>query len=162
MRRAGSLRARRAASAEVRPKLHAALVEFLAGGTDDSLFRSHIRTHPTEIAESILLFQTTVAGSARDRLCDLALDLGLVHDGTRSAASRDLVRRRAAFANLAFASSYEPCRRVAGDLLLRARRTAIRMCAFPPAGAWCWPETRNRSSTSSPLPSGPTCWPASC
>ena len=43
MRRAGSLRARRAASAEIRPKLQAALVEFLAGGTDDSLFRS---SHP--------------------------------------------------------------------------------------------------------------------
>src|SRR4030095_8695656 len=74
LRLAGSLRARKAASAEIRPRLHAALVEFLAGGKDDSLFRSQIRTHPTEIAECILQFQTTVAGSARDRLCNLALD----------------------------------------------------------------------------------------
>jgi HEAT repeat protein len=35
---------------------------------------------------------------------------------------RGPVRRRAAFANLAFASFYEPCRRVAGDLLLRATK----------------------------------------
>jgi HEAT repeat protein len=35
---------------------------------------------------------------------------------------RGLIRRRAAYANLAFASYYEPCRRVAGDLLLRATK----------------------------------------
>jgi HEAT repeat protein len=122
MRRAGSLRARKAASADIRPKLHAALVEFLAGGKDDSLFRTHIRNHPTEIAECILLFQTTVAGSARDRLCNLALDLGLVHQWYEECRVRGLVRRRAGFANLAFASYYEPCRRVAGDLLLRATK----------------------------------------
>ena len=122
MRRAGSLLAQQAASAEVRPKLHAALVEFLAGGKDDSLFRSHIRNYPTEIAECILLFQTMVAGSARDRLCNLALDLGLVHQWYDECRVRGLVRRRAAFANLAFASFYEPCRRVAGDLLLRATK----------------------------------------
>jgi HEAT repeat protein len=121
-RRAGLLRARKAASAEIGPKLHAALVEFLAGGTDDSLFRSHIRTHPTEIAQSILHFQTTVAGSARDRLCNLALNLGLAHKWYEECRVRDLLRRRAAFANLAFASYYEPCRRVAGDLLLRATK----------------------------------------
>lgn len=118
--RAGSLRARRAASAEVRPRLQAALVEFLAGGTDDSVFRLYIRTHPADIAESILLFQTTVGGSARDRLCGLALDLGLVQQWCEEGGSRDLVRRRAAFASLAFACVYEPCRRVAGDLLLQA------------------------------------------
>ena len=118
--RAGSLRARRAASAEVRPRLQAALVEFLAGGADDSVFRRYIGTHPADIAESILLFQTTVRGSARDRLCGLALDLGLVHQWCEEGRSRNLVRRRAAFAGLAFACVYEPCRRVAGDLLLEA------------------------------------------
>jgi HEAT repeat protein len=118
--RAGSLRARRAASAGIRPALEAALVEFLAGGTDDSVFRRYIRTHPADIAESILLFQTTVGGSARDRLCGLALDLGLVHQWCEEGRRRDVIRRRAAFASLAFACVYEPCRRVAGDLLLDA------------------------------------------
>jgi HEAT repeat protein len=118
--RAGSLRARKAASAEVRPALRAALVEFLAGGTDDSLLRRNIRTHSADIAASILLFQTTVGGSARDRLCALALDLGLVRQWCTESASRDVVRRRGAFANLAFAFAYEPCRRVAGDLLVEA------------------------------------------
>jgi HEAT repeat protein len=63
-----------------------------------------------------------VAGSARDRLCDLALDLGLVHQWYDECRAHGLVRRRAAFTNLAFASFYEPCRRVAGDLLLRATK----------------------------------------
>jgi HEAT repeat protein len=120
MGRAGSLRVRRAASAEVRPALRAALVEYLAGGTDDSLLRRNIRTHSADIAASILLFQTTVGGSARDRLCALAMDLGLVRHWCAESASRDVVRRRGAFANLAFAFAYEPCRRVAGDLLVEA------------------------------------------
>jgi HEAT repeat protein len=120
MRRAGRLRARRAESAAVRPALQAALVAYLAGGTDDSLFRRYIGTHPADLAESILLFQNTVGGSARDRLCALALDLRLVHQWYEEGRARDVVRRRAACASLAFACVYEPCRRVAGDLLIEA------------------------------------------
>jgi HEAT repeat protein len=140
MRRAGSLRARRAASTEVRPAMQAALVAFLAGGTDDSVIRRYIQTHPTDIAESILLFQSTVGGSARDRLCGLALDLGLVHQWYEDGRARRVVRRRAAFANLAFACVYEPCRRVAGDLLheaLHDRDEEVRLSAcrgLVPAG----------------------------
>jgi HEAT repeat protein len=120
MRRAGVLRTRRAAAAAIRPKLQASLVEFLAGGTDESLFRSHIRTHAGDIADVILLFQTTVGGSARDRVCELALKLGLVERWYEESRARDLVRRRTAFASLAFTCVYEPCQRVAGDLLIRA------------------------------------------
>ena len=124
MRRNGRLRARSAASAGIRPALQAALVEYLAGGTDDSLLRRHIGTHPADIAASMLQFQTTVGGSARDRLCALALDLGLVRGWSAGAASRDVIRRRAAFANLAFVFAYEPCRRQAGDLLVEALNDA--------------------------------------
>jgi hypothetical protein len=120
MLRAGKLRARRPASAEIRPALHAALVEFLAGSKDDSIFRRYSQTHRADIAESILLFQTMVGGSARDRLCGLALDLGLVQQWGEEGRSRDVIRRRAALANLAVACVYEPCRRVAGEVLLEA------------------------------------------
>src|ERR1039458_5647075 len=96
MRRAGSLRARRAASGQIRPTLQSALVSFLAGGTDDSVFRQYIRSRPDDIAESILRFQTTVGGSARDRLCGLALDLGLVPPWCGGGRSRDGLRRRVA------------------------------------------------------------------
>ena len=120
MFRAGRLRARRAAAAAIRPTLHGALVEFLAGGTDDSIFRRLIRTNRADIADSIMLFQGTVGGSARDRLCGLALDLGLVRQWCEEGRSRDVIRRRAALANVAFACVYAPCRRVAGELLLEA------------------------------------------
>jgi HEAT repeat protein len=52
----------------------------------------------------------------------LALNLGLVHQWYEDCRAHDLVRRRAAFANLGFASYYEPCRRVAGDMLLRGTK----------------------------------------
>ena len=120
MLRARTLRAHRAAAAGIRPVLHAALVEFLAGGKEDPIFRQYSRTHRTDVAEAILLFQGTVGGSARDRLCGLALDLGLVQQWCEEGRSRDVIRRRAALANLAFASSYEPCRRVAAEVLLEA------------------------------------------
>src|ERR1019366_10302688 len=67
-----------------------------------------------------LLFEATVGGSPRARLCGLALDLGRVPQWCEEGRSHDAIRRRAAFANLAFACVYEPCRRVAGDLLLDA------------------------------------------
>ena len=120
MYRARLLRLRRAVSGKIRPTLDSALVAFLAGGTDISVFRQYIASHPADIAESILRFQTTVVGSARDRLCGLALSLGLVEAWCRQSRSRNVIRRRTAFANLAFACVFEPCRRVAGDLLLDA------------------------------------------
>src|ERR1039457_4121321 len=95
MRRAGALRARRAASAEIRPALQAALVEFLAGGTDDSVFRRHIRSHAADIAQSILLFQPTVGGRARGRLLGVGLDPGLDQQWWEEVRSGDVIRRRA-------------------------------------------------------------------
>jgi HEAT repeat protein len=65
-----------------------------------------------------------VGGSARDRLCDLALELALVHDWCQDAASKDQWTRRRAYARLSFVCAYEPCRRVAGDLLQQALQDA--------------------------------------
>ena len=61
-----------------------------------------------------------MGGSARDRLCDLALEFSLVHDWCHDAGSKDQLVRRKAYARLSFVCAYEPCRRVAGDLLLQA------------------------------------------
>ena len=96
------------------------MVEFLAGGRDDSLFRGLMSTHLTDIAESILLFQTAVAGSARDRLCQLTLELGLVQQWIAEGGSPDVIVRRRAIANLAFACVHEPSRQVAGRRLALA------------------------------------------
>lgn len=116
-------RARRreaAASAAVRPDLQQALVRFLAGSPVDDAIREHLATHRQEVIETLLSFQSTVGGGARDRLCNLALDLGLVYDWCQEGGRGELTRRRKAMARLAFVSYYEPCRRVAGEMMSRA------------------------------------------
>jgi HEAT repeats len=114
-------RGRRAAdSAAAGPVLHNALVDFLSGNNDETIFRRYTKTHREDLGNAFLKFQPTVNGSARDRLCDLALKLALVNDWCDLLASADVVRRRTALSRLAFVCAYEPCRRVAGDLLPRA------------------------------------------
>ena len=110
-------RARSAASQAAGPVLQQALVQFLAGNPDDGVFRQYLETQRQDVAETLLRSYGVVRGSARDRLSGLALDLTLVHDWCEEAASRDAGRRRLAFSRLAFACSYEPCRRLAGELV---------------------------------------------
>jgi HEAT repeat protein len=114
-------RGRRAAdSAAVAPVLHNAVVDYLSGSSDETVFRRYAKTHREDLGKELLRFQPTVNGSARDRLCELALKLELVNDWCDRLASRDVVHRRTALSHLAFVCAYEPCRRVAGDLLPRA------------------------------------------
>jgi len=65
----------------------------------------------------------------------LALELGLVHEWCDEARSTDQVRRRAALERLAFVCFYEPCRRVAGDLVVRALQDPDRAVALLAARA---------------------------
>jgi hypothetical protein len=123
-RRAAGARARAAASGAIRPGLGDSLVEFVAGAADDSRFREAMVTHAKDVEECILLFQGAVGGSARDRLCRLTLDLGLVHQWCERSRSRDVAVRRAAVSRLGYACVYEPCRRLAGDVLVSALEDA--------------------------------------
>ena len=66
MVRSALVRSRRAASAALRPSLHTALIEYLAGNSTGDLFRAHLRKHRAGIVDSIRLFQSTVGGSARN------------------------------------------------------------------------------------------------
>ena len=102
------------------PEIQEALVDHLAGSADLARIQRLAHTSRRDVADAITGFQGTVGGGALDRLCELALNLGLVHDWVHDAHSRDAVRRRSAFARLAFVSVYEPCRRVTGDLLFQA------------------------------------------
>ena len=120
IRRSWLRRRKDAASKAVRPALHEALVQFFAGSPDDTAIRKLLKTHPQDVAEMLLHFQSTVSGGARDRLCHLALDLGLVHEWCQDGASADLMKRRQGLRRLAFICSYEPCRRVAGELMTRS------------------------------------------
>jgi hypothetical protein len=102
------------------PQIRDALVDYLAGSNDQARISGFVRTHRREVTDAILDFHGTVGGSARDRLCDLALEFGLVHDWCEEAHSKNQFARRKAYVRLSFVCAYEPCRRVAGDLLLLA------------------------------------------
>lgn len=118
--RGKALRRASTRSEAVRPALREALFRILAGSPDESEIRRHLENHREDVAETLLSFHGTVSGGARDRLCRLALDLGLVHEWCHDGGSRDLIRRRSAMGRLAFVCAYEPCRRAIGDLLTRS------------------------------------------
>ena len=120
LRRSSKRKKREAVSDAVKPELHQALVQFLAGSPDDTPIRALLQTHRQDVADMLVHFQSTVSGGARDRLCHLALDLGLVHEWCQDGTSPDLMKRRQGLARLAFICSYEPCRRVVGELMTRA------------------------------------------
>jgi hypothetical protein len=125
-------RRRKKAADAVRPALNEALVFYLAGSNETAELRRFARTHRHDLTEAVVAFQNTVGGDTRDRLCNLALDLALVHDWCDETRSRDPIRRRTAFARLAFACGYEPCYRVAGELLalgLRDQDREVRLAA---------------------------------
>ena len=105
-------------SEERLPRIRDALVEYLAGNNDLSPLRVFVDASRRDVADAILGFQGRVGGDARDRLCELAIEFALVHDWCQEAHSKDVVRRRVAVNRLAFVCANEPCRRVAGDLLL--------------------------------------------
>jgi hypothetical protein len=102
------------------PQVRDALVDYLAGSNDKTKIRAFVCHYRREVGDALLNFHGTVGGSARDRLCDLALEFSLVHDWCRDTQSREQAVRRKAYVRLSFVCAYEPCRRVAGDLLLVA------------------------------------------
>jgi HEAT repeats len=107
-------------SAAVLPEIREALVDYASGSNDLTRLDAFAAKRRPEVARALLEFQGSVGGSALDRLCILALDLGFVREWIKETDSRDPIRRRRAFAQLAFVSAYEPCRRLTDDLLLRA------------------------------------------
>jgi hypothetical protein len=122
--RASARRQREASFQSNVPQIREALVDYLSGSNDQTRIRGFVESNRTELIDALLEFHGTVGGSARDRLCDLALELSLVHDWCHDAASKDQLVRRKAYARLSFVCAYEPCRRLAGDLLLQALKDA--------------------------------------
>jgi hypothetical protein len=117
VRRARARHTREASSAAARPLLHQAIGEYLAGGSETGVLRAHLAGHRQDVADALLLFQSTVGGSARDRLCQLAMDFSLVNEWCQDSKSRSVTRRRSAFSRLAIVTAYEPARRITGDLM---------------------------------------------
>jgi hypothetical protein len=113
--------ARNTASLALREELQKELFGYLTGSSTDAAVRRYLKVDRKAVVEALFQFQATVRGDSRDRLCALALDLGLVHEWyQRDAVSSDAMRRRLALERLAFACIYEPCRRVAGETMVHA------------------------------------------
>jgi HEAT repeat protein len=117
------------------PQIRDALVDYLSGSNDQTKIREFAKNRRAELVDSLLEFHGTVGGSARDRLCDLALELTMVHDWCHDASSKDRLTRRKAYTRLSFVCAYEPCRRVAGDLLFQALQDADPEVRLPAARA---------------------------
>jgi hypothetical protein len=111
-------------SALLRPQIREAMVDYLAGNRDLARLKGFVRTSWADTSETLLGFQSTVGGSARDQLCELTLDLALAHEWCQQARSKNTTVRRTAFLRLAFICGFEPCRRVAGELLVEALEDA--------------------------------------
>jgi hypothetical protein len=122
--RASGRRKRAVTTQSQTPQIREALVDYLSGSNDQTRIREFLRTNRSGVVDALLEFHGTVGGSARDRLCDLALEFALVHDWCEDANSKDRLVRRKAYVRLSFVCAYEPCRRVAGDLLLQALQDA--------------------------------------
>jgi HEAT repeat protein len=110
--------------AALEPLIRQELVGYLAGSDDLAKLKEYLHKSRRDVADALMSFRGTVAGGARDRLCEFTIEHALIHDWCADAKSKDPVRRRAAFARLAFVCAYEPCRRVAGDLLEKALNDA--------------------------------------
>lgn len=117
MVRALAWRRRARAPAARLPEIREALADYLAGGNVLPRLRSLVGNNLDGLADAIMSFQGTVAGGARDRLCGLALQLELGHQWIGGAHSRDPVRRRAAYAGMAYVSANGSCRLAIGDVL---------------------------------------------
>ncbi len=126
-----SWRRRSRASAALIPEIREALVDYLAGSNDLNRIQDFVRRGRDDVADVMVSFQGTVGGTALNRLCSLALKLGLVQDWVDNAHSRDRVIQRTAYERLSFVSSFEPCRRLAGDLIVRS-------LFHPDPDVWLW------------------------
>jgi HEAT repeat protein len=109
-------------SAGILPPIREALVDYLSGSEERTRLQSLVRANPEIAGNAVMSFEGAVAGNARDRLCEISLELALVHRWCEDTRSRSILQRRTAFHRLSFVCSFEPCRRLAGDILHRALR----------------------------------------
>jgi hypothetical protein len=106
-----------AGAARARAEIAAAVVNFVAGSDDLQTLRGHMSRHREVVEESLLLHHASMSGDSRNRLSQLALDLGLVQGWCEAARSRSAARRRAALSRLAMVAAHEPSRRLSGEIL---------------------------------------------
>jgi HEAT repeat protein len=123
------------AAAAIMPEIRQTLVAYLAGNNDVERLRHFRKTARSELSSAILSYRDSVAGSARDRLCDLTMQVGLLHEWREDMHQRDQRRRREVFSAMAFVSAFEPCRRVTEIILTEALDQPDREARFIAAQA---------------------------
>jgi len=135
MTRAKRARARAKLSIELQPQIREELANFLAGANNLSTIQDFVKRSRGDVADAMLSFQATVRGGARDRICQLSIDLSLIDEWCEDTRRKDIARRRTAFERLAFVCAYEPCRRIGGGLLETALNDTDAEVRFH---AWRW------------------------
>lgn len=112
---------RQAAGPQIQPQIVEALSVYLGGNRDSARLRAMATAHPDEVQETILRYQTIVAGQ-REELCELTIVLGYVQRWCRQTRFAGIVERRKAFSCLSAVAHYEGVRRLAGDIPANAFR----------------------------------------
>jgi len=118
--RALMLRRRAARAGVVLPVIQTALIDYVSGSNDLTRLQELARRHPDEFPLAVTSLEGALSGSSFDRLCALTLGFSLLHDWMEQTHSRDPLRRRNAYYQLAFVSRFDLCRREVGALLLHA------------------------------------------
>ena len=124
--RAAKSRTRKRREAEIEPQIRQLLIENIAGSDNVEQIRKLVGPDHAAAGRVLTEFEGKVAGAARDRLCEAAIGLGLVQGWVQDTRSRDPMERRRAFKGLAFVTSFEPCRRLSGEIPLLALDDADR------------------------------------
>jgi hypothetical protein len=106
---------RQAAKPDITPEIIDALSVFLGGNRDSSRLRALVAAHTEEVQDTILRYQTIVAGR-REEICELAIQLGYVQRWCHKMHSTKIVERRKAFACVSAVAHYEPVRRLIGNI----------------------------------------------
>jgi HEAT repeat protein len=88
----------------LQPAILDALAEHAAGADRSSELRRFARLHPFQVESCLADLLPTVSGAARGALSRLAVDIGLVGKWKRDSRSRNVVKRRAALAAIAYLS----------------------------------------------------------
>ena len=112
---------RRVAGPEIQPEIVEALTVYLGGNRDSERLRGLAAAHPDEVRETILRYQSVVAGR-REELCELTIELGCIQRWCQETHSTDIRTRRKAFSCISAVAHYEPVRRLVGNIPATAFR----------------------------------------
>jgi len=107
---------RRAAAITLGPAMREAITTYLGGNSNLAELRRMAAESAEEVEESLLGFQARLGGNDRERLGELAIELGFVQEWCEAAESHDLEKRRRGFSRIAALAQSEAVRRMAGDL----------------------------------------------